>query len=264
MGSASGGAPGRIAEFDAGLNLVHEWPDAPPEGFNPHGISVRPDVNLMVTSDFVNPVTTLNLWDGPVELRATMRVWDLANRSIVRTIPVPGGLGTMDVKLIPGDPRRRAYSCGTFDGHVYLIDTVAGTAIPVFDADDVNPGGPHVTPQLLETPSSGDRLIFSIFETGQVVMLDTSVREHPKLISVVELGAGAGPHDISLTEDGRRLIVTDYFLDEDDFGKVHFDGDHKIHVIKVLRNKLELDPRFQLDFNTAFARPARPHGIATK
>lgn len=42
-------------------------------------------------------------------------------------------------------------------------------------------------------------------------MLDTSDPEHPKLLSVVDLGAGSGPHDIALTEDGKRLIVTDYF-----------------------------------------------------
>ncbi len=266
MGSNTGGASGRVAEFDANLNLVKEWPETPPaDGFNPHGISVRPEINLMVTSDFLNPVTTLNVWPGPVELRASIRVWDFRKRTIVRTIPVTGALGTMDVKLIPGDPKRRAYSGGLFDGHVYLVDTVAGTSQPVFDTNDVNPGGPHVTPQIIQMPASGDRLIFSLFETGQVVMLDVSNRAHPKLLSVVELGAGAGPHDIDLTEDGKRLIVTDYFLDQDDFGKVHFEGDHKVHVIKVQRNRLELDPRFNLDFNTAFATgPARPHGIASK
>lgn len=266
MGSNTGSAPGRVAEFDASLNLVKEWPETPPaDGFNPHGISVRPEINLMVTSDFLNPVTTLNAWPGPVELRASIRVWDFRKRTIVRTIPVTGALGTMDVKLIPGDPRRRAYSCGMFDGHVHLVDTVTGTTQPVFDTDDVNPGGPHVMPQIIQMPASGDRLIFSLFETGQVVMLDVSNRARPKLLSVVELGAGAGPHDIDLTEDGKRLIVTDYFLNEDDFGKVHFEGDHKVHVIKVHRNRLELDPRFNLDFNTAFASgPARPHGIASK
>ena len=38
-----------------------------------------------------------------------------------------------DVKLIPGDPRRRAFTAGMFDGLVYLVDTVAGT---VFTAGD--------------------------------------------------------------------------------------------------------------------------------
>src|SRR6266550_3964457 len=54
MGSATGHAPGRVVEFDRDLKIVAEHPQNPPaEGFNPHGISVRPDLNLMVTSDFI-------------------------------------------------------------------------------------------------------------------------------------------------------------------------------------------------------------------
>ena len=61
MGGAQGHAPGRVAEFDGALNLVKEYPENPPmDGFNPHGISVRPEINLMVTSDFICPSTTLN------------------------------------------------------------------------------------------------------------------------------------------------------------------------------------------------------------
>jgi selenium-binding protein 1 len=67
-----------------------------------------------------------------------------------------------------------------------------------------------------------------------------------------------------LTDDERRLVISDYFLNEDDAGKVHAEGDHKIHVALVTRNRLVLDPRFQLDFNTAFAGRARPHGMAMK
>ncbi len=92
MGSATGGAPGRVAEFDRHLRLVKEWPDAPPQdGFNPHGISVRPELNLMVTSDFINPVSTLNVVPGDPELRGAIRVWDLQQRTIVRTIEIPDG-----------------------------------------------------------------------------------------------------------------------------------------------------------------------------
>jgi hypothetical protein len=55
MGSASGGAPGRVAEFDYLQNLVHEWPDNPPtDGFNPHGIDARPELNLLDTTNRAN------------------------------------------------------------------------------------------------------------------------------------------------------------------------------------------------------------------
>lgn len=270
MGSASGGAPGRVAEFNRHLQLVAEWPQDPPaDGFNPHGLSVRPELNLMVTSDFINPVTTLNAVFGDPVLRGSIRIWDLAARNITKTIHIPTAIGTMDVRLIPGDRFGRAYTAGMFDGLVYLIDTQKGTYKQVFDANTIVP---HVAApvnggmvQILAMPQSGDRLIFASFMAGQIAMLDVSDREHPVQSGIVSLGANAGPHDIALTHDDRRLIVTDYFLNQDDFGKIHFEGDHKVHVVKVFRNKLELDTRFKLDFNTTFATgPARPHGIESK
>ena len=51
--------------------------------------------------------------------------------------------------------------------------------------------------------------------------------------------------------------MTDYFLNEDDFGKIHFEGDHKVRVLNVSDDGLSVDPRFQVvDFNTAFATRA--------
>jgi 56kDa selenium binding protein (SBP56) len=119
--------------------------------------------------------------------------------------------------------------------------------------------------QIMATPQSGDRLILGTFMAGQIVMLDTSDVFRPKQISVVNFGANAGPHNIVLSEDDSRLVVTDYFLNEDDAGIIHFEGDHKVHVLKVTHDRLSEDKRFNLDFNTAFPTgPARPHGIAMK
>ncbi len=263
MGSNSGGAPGRIAEFDKNLNLVHEWPDRPPtDGFNPHGISARPEINLLVSSDFVNPVSTLNVDPDSPELRGSIRVWDLKARKIVRTVTIPSAIGTMDVKLIPGDPKRRALTAGMFDSKIYLVDTQAGTYKPVFDALTVG-GGPMSMPQILSVTSDGTRLIFPLLNTGQIVMLDISNPNYPFVLDVVNLGPGSQPHIAGLTEDDKRLVVTDYFLNEDDFGKLHYEGDHKVHVLQVQRARLEIDYRFNLDFNTAMAT-SRPHGIAIK
>jgi len=270
MGSHEGGTPGRVAEFDKNLQLIAEWPTNPPvHDFNPHGISARPDLNLLVTSDFMMPASSLNVVPGDPLLRGIIRVWDLQNRSITRTIEIPGALGTMDVKLIPGDPLGRAFTAGMFDGFVYLVDTMNGTARAVFDCETIVP---HIDvpvrggmTQLMVMPRSGDRLIFGLFQAGQVGMLDVSDPEHPVQAGIVNLGKDAGPHMIALTDDDKRLVVSDYFLNQDDFGKVHFEGDHHVRVIKVFRNRLALDRRFDVDFNTAFATgPARPHGVAMK
>ena len=49
MGSASGGAGGRLVEFDKDLNLVAEHPSVQPADgtFNPHGIDADFSRNLL-------------------------------------------------------------------------------------------------------------------------------------------------------------------------------------------------------------------------
>ena len=255
------------------LQLVHEWPDqAPLDGFNPHGISVRPEANLMITSDFINPVTTLNAYPGPIEIRGSIRVWDLAQHVIVKTIAIPPAIGTMDCKLIPGDPNLGAFTCGMFDpggAHLYYVDTQTGTFTEAFDTDVLLPDG---LTQIFDLTEDGTKLVVAISNFpdagppgGVVALLDITDRTHARVLSSVDLGPGSAPHDLMLTHDQKRVVVTDYFLNEDDFGKIHLDGDHKVHVLKLEGDNLILDSRFQLDFDTAFpGMRARPHGLDAK
>jgi hypothetical protein len=263
MGGPAGHHPGRVVEFDSRLRLVAEHPAQPPDdGFNPHGISVRPELNLMVTSDFICPSTTLNAVPGNLDLRGSIRVWAFHSRKIVKTIEVPGAGGTIDVRLIPGDHHGRAYTAGMLDDKLYLVEPHAGRATPVFDFSTIAKGG---WPQLMRMTADGKRLFITMNVAGMVAMFDTSDPEHPMLVSVLDLGQGAGPHYLALTHDERRLVVSDYFLNEDGFGKVHQEGDHKVQVLNVTRHSLSVDPGFNLDFDVAFATgPARPHGMAMK
>ena len=263
MGGPAGHAPGRVVEFNRNLELVAEHPATPPDdGFNPHGISVRPDLNLMVTSDFICPSSTLHAMPGGLDLRGSIRVWDLRQRKILRTISIPNAGGTIDVRLIPGDRQARGYTAGMLDDQLYLIDTKAGTATSVFNFASIQKDG---WPQLMRLTEDGKRLFITMNQAGKVVMFDTSDAAKPKVLRVLDLGAGSGPHYLRLTADEKRLVISDYFLNEDSLGKVHAEGDHKVHVARVERNDLRLDPKFQLDFNTAFPTgPARPHGVAFK
>ena len=254
MGSASGGAGGRLVEFDKNLNLVAEHPSVQPADgkFNPHGIDADFSRNLLVTADFVNPVTTLNVVPGGMELRSSLRFWDLRNRSITRSVFLPDNAGTMDVKLIPGDKNGRAVTVNMFTGRMYSVDPTDGSYEQAFDLEeDITP---HVaTPVrggmagLLAVPKGGRRLIFATFMAGQVGMLDISNPKRFEQLSVVSFGMGAGPHSVHLTHDDKRLVVTDYFLNQDDFGKVHAEGDHKVHVLDVGEKSLTVDPAFQRD-----------------
>ena len=269
IGSASGGAGGRLVEFDKPLNLVGKYPStAPADGqSNPHGIDADFATNLLVTSDFINPLTTLNAWPGPVELRSSLRFWSLRERRITRTVFLPDRGGTMDVKLIPGDPRGRAITATMFTGLADTVDPTDGSYVMAFDCDAIVPHIPVPVPggmtQLLAMPRSGRRLIFGSFQAGQVGMLDITNRHSFRPVSIVNFGLNSGPHSIHLTHDDKRLVVTDYFLDQDSFGKIHYEGDHKVHVLNVSDDGRVEDPNFlPLDFNAAFSTgPARPHGI---
>ncbi|HTF25171.1 MAG TPA: selenium-binding protein SBP56-related protein [Candidatus Limnocylindria bacterium] len=263
MGGSQGHAPGRVVELNKDLKVVAEHPKNPPEGgFNPHGISVRPEFNLMATSDFICPTSTLNSVAGGLDLRGSIRIWDFERRQILRTVDIPNAGGTIDVKLIPRDSEGRAYTAGMLDDKLYLVDTQHGTAMAVFDFTSIAEGG---WPQLMRMTRDGQRLFVTMNQAGKVVMFDTSEPSAPRILSTLDLGPTSGPHYLRLTRDERRLVISDYFLNEDSFGKVHAEGDHKIHVAKVTNDGLALDLRFQLDFNTAFKTgPARPHGLAMK
>jgi len=272
MGGPNGAEPGRVVEYDAGLKRVASWPTTPPAaGFNPHGIAVDEAHNLMVTSDFICPLMTLHTHDT-LNLRGTVRVWDLASRTITRTIEVNPNQagGMMDVQLIPRDARLRAYTAGMTDNKLYLIDTQKGTATAVFDFDIPRfqvASATMISPQLMRINKTGTRLFITLNyggAAGKVVMFDIAQPDHPKLMDVVDLGPGSGPHYLRLTKDEKQIVVTDYFLVEDLMpgGVVQIDGDSKVHVINVHGNRLELDTKFDLDFKRDIATgPARPHGV---
>ena len=272
MGGPNGAHPGRVIEYDAYQNFVAAWPvDPPADGFNPHGIALDERHNVMLTSDFICPLLTLHVHGGDtVLLRGSIRVWDLARRAITRTI-IAGDpnrpAGTIDVQLIPGDHLHRAFTAGMADNQLYLIDPGHATATPVFDFSGFAIANAPVWPQLIRITRDGTRLFISLNYAGmagKIVMLDIAHPEAPRVLSVVDLGAGSGPHYLRLTRDERRLVVSDYFLVEDlaPGGVVHAEGDHKIHVINVGRRHMALDRRFDLDFNRDIRTgPARPHGM---
>jgi 56kDa selenium binding protein (SBP56) len=269
MGGGNGAQPGRVVEYNARGARVQTWPDVlPVDGFNPHGISIDEDHNLMVTSDFICPLRTLHVHDGATaDLRGSVRVWDFARREITRTIVVGDPArpaGTMEVQLIPHDRRLRAFTAGMVDNKLYLVDTQQGTAIAVYDFNVFSTQDMAAMPQLLRVNRKGTRLFVTLNGAGKVVMFDIARPNRPRLMSVVDLGAGSGPHYLRLTDDEQRLMVSDYFLVEDlaPGGIVNVEGDHKIHVINVYENRMTLDRRFDVDFNRDISSgSARPHGL---
>jgi len=99
MGSTAGTSPGRLVETDAAGNIIHEWPEDVAstanilgEQFSPHGLSIDFDKNIILTSDFVVPLTVLKPTAGP-QFANTLRLWNLSTRQIISTITIPDVCG---------------------------------------------------------------------------------------------------------------------------------------------------------------------------
>lgn len=95
MGSAVGTSPGRLVETDSDFNIIHQFPEDVPgllnvlgEQFNPHGLSVDWEKNLILTSDFVVPLSILKPSVG-IQHANTLRLWNLDSRTIISTITIP-------------------------------------------------------------------------------------------------------------------------------------------------------------------------------
>lgn len=70
-------------------------------------------------------------------------------------------------------------------------------------------------------------------QAGKVAMFNIENPERPRPIKALDLGQGSGPHYIALTEDEERLVISNDFLNEHHFGKVHAECDPRVHLAKV-------------------------------
>ena len=127
MGSAAGTSPGRLVETNAAGDIIHEWPEDVAgtlnvlgEQFSPHGLSVDWTKKLILTSDFVVPLTVLKPTTG-IKKANTLRLWNLDSRTIISTITIPNGAGIQDVKFIPGNPDSAALATAVGLGQVWII-----------------------------------------------------------------------------------------------------------------------------------------------
>lgn len=84
-------------ETDAQGNIIKEFPELTDvagtanvvkDNFNPHGLTVDWEKNVILTSDFIVPLTILKPTLGKVSDN-TLRLWNLSARKIISTITIP-------------------------------------------------------------------------------------------------------------------------------------------------------------------------------
>jgi hypothetical protein len=247
MGSAVGTSPGRLVETDADFNIIHEWPEDVPsvlnilgEQFDPHGLSIDWAANIILTSDFVAPVTILKPTLG-IQKANTLRLWELSSRKIISTITIPNGQGIQDVKFIPGNKESAALATAVGPGQVWIIypfrknaQGKQGVAELLFDL------GPRAQNNLAiysDITADGKFAYFTLTLGNHVAALDISDLNNVKRLDNPDQNQGiVGPHYVKVSPDKKNLLVTDYFVQTGDIGIVNTPADFKAQWIDILPN----------------------------
>ncbi|KAB2569882.1 hypothetical protein DBV05_g11466 [Lasiodiplodia theobromae] len=271
MGSAVGTSPGRLVETDADFNIIHEWPEDVPgllnilgEQFSPHGLSVDWDANIILTSDFVVPLSILK---PTLEiLRAnTLRLWDLQTRTILSTITIPDGGGIQDVKFIPGHPESAALATAVHLGQVWIIypfrtDAKGNQGVAEL-LYDLGPKARDTVAIYSDLTEDGRFAYFTLTTANHVAALDISDLSNVKRLDDPDEDQPIiGPHYVKVTPDQKHLLVTDYFVQTGDIGVINTPADFKAQYIDILDNGA-LSFNRSIDFAREFGERggAKPH-----
>ena len=283
MGDAHGGTPGGIVELDADGRIVGTYPaddkGAPLETgvvdgvdlrevtgerfwrtFNPHGIDVHKELDVMLTTDMMEAASLAPNSAGEVNLvvRNTVRVWDFAERRVVQTVPV--GAAPMEVRFIPGPEGRALVTCMA-SGELWLLERAAdgryfGEPVLDFDGDLTNKAHPGT----LEITGNGRFVTIALAGEGEVRRYDITDPRSPVLDDTVLLGRGS--HYLIHSADESRFAVADYFLQEMELAGMG-EGDDAVWLVDATSFERRLLFDFAAHESAAIADYGiiQPHGM---
>lgn len=284
VGSMNFTSPGGVVEFDPEGNVVSWFPVGDDPTANPHGLSVKPDINRLVTSGFGVPITlfsSFNFYD--IWTHSNVRIFDLTTRELLNIVSLPTGpryaasngdphqrenFAVMEVAFLHGAGKTGFFASAMGGGGLYFCpDATSGSpeCHLVYDAGyNSGPGVMHI--------SADDRyLILPLSTVGQgttpkrVAVFDIANPMQPQLTQelVVPDNTTGGPHFGTWNESETRYGWTDFFVDDSRI-PVKVDGDHRLYLARWKNGKLHVDNRFRDEndhrVGVSFNRVQWPHG----
>jgi hypothetical protein len=201
----SGMRPGGLVELTPDGALVRAsapQPDSIPAAHRVYSGLVVEALDRIVT-------TSTDMDDGGAESRR-IQVWRLSDLSLLHTLSLPDGpLG--DEALYTAEPRLmadgRTVLVSTFNCGLYLLDGLdgdrpSGRLVSTFPRrDDTSCAIPYIV---------GRYYLVTVPAYSAVVALDISDPAAPREVSRVAFDSTDVPHWISVSPDGRRVVVTGY------------------------------------------------------
>lgn len=284
--------PGGIVEFTGDGRIIGAFPGGLP-GLYPHGISIKPGINRIVTSDFGRPATFFVATDlTTVALTAEngFTIWDYEKRIPIKQYDLPTGprfeasgrridaaenFAVMEVGFVPGANRRDFYASAMGGGGLYYCPDAAAERVKcklVYDHGFASgPGNLRFTSdgRYLIMPQSTLRALAGD-EPKAVTQFDISNPYRPRVVSEIVLDddTTGGPHFVAMNASETRISWGNYFIDNAAL-QFRVDGNHRVYIAErrgFRGEKLALDERFRDEVDGKvginFNRLQWPHGNA--
>jgi selenium-binding protein 1 len=248
LGSKDGGLPAGLAEFTNDGKFIRRFA-LPPEAPYMYDVSVKPDLNRMVTSSFTplnnykRPLTQMDLKNFGKELL----VWDFRRREVISKLTA--GLAPLECRWGLKEGANHGFTNCALDDSIWMWEG--------------NDAGQYQTRKLCTTgkfpadlrQSPDDRFLYvSCFFANEIQQWDVGDLKNPRLASTVF--PGVQPNMMHVTGDGKRMYISNSLLSTLDHS-----GTFWVRLAHIGPDGMKMDPFFNVDLTKFPTGPARGHDM---
>lgn len=252
LGSKDGGGPGALVKLDDDGKFISALP-APNRPDDPgymYDVGIKPELNRMITSSWTHPHNFRGNPVAPENVGDAVAVWDWKAGTVIQ------------VEHLDKMPLEVRWQHGPLARGGFINSAGASTIWYWQDKDGkleftrVIQLPANSTPADVRISYDNQLLYVSLFAGNAVQQYNVSDPLHPKFVSEVKLQQ---PNMMKLTPDSRRLYVSNSLLSNLD-GKVPF----RVWLLNVGPGGMQLDEKFQVDFDRFPTGAGRPHDMLLK
>jgi selenium-binding protein 1 len=248
LGGKDGALPAGLAEFSNDGTFIRKipLPESTPYGYD---VAINPNLNRMVTSSFTPPEN----YRKPLAEMDLQRfgdrllVWDFRSRrplTVLKTGPAP-----LECRWSLRENANHGYTNCALENSIWVWEGAANGSYTARKLCDTG----KLPADLSQSPD-GRFLYVSCFVSNEIQQWDVSDLKNPRLTSTVH--PGVQPNMLHLTNDGKRMYVTNSLLSTMDRASTFW-----VRLIHVEPDGMKMDPFFNVDLTKLRTGPARGHDM---
>jgi selenium-binding protein 1 len=248
LAGKDGGLPAGLAEFTNEGEFIRRL-ELPANAPYMYDVSVKPDLNRMVTSSFT-PMSNYKKPLAQMDMKnfgKDLLVWDFRERKVLEHLTT--GTAPLECRWSLKEGGNHGFTNCALDDSIWVWEG--------------SPDGHYHTRKLCDTgklpadlrQSPDDRFLYvSCFFSNEIQQWDVSDLKNPRLASTI--APGVQPNMMHVTGDGKRMYITNSLLSTLDHS-----GNFWVRLAHIGPDGMKLDPFFNVDLTHMPTGPVRGHDM---